>query len=106
MAKDPTTDTAADQATDTADNSVADTGPEQDSDTPDTPAKQTGGCSSFDYNESPEDRTAREAKYTRAEALRMATAPGIHEAKEPIGAVLARAEAYVAYMETGATSIV
>jgi hypothetical protein len=42
----------------------------------------------------------------RSNALQMAAYPGNHEAKEPIASVLARAEAYRLYMETGETGIV
>jgi hypothetical protein len=42
----------------------------------------------------------------RSNALQLAAYPGNHEAKEPIASVLARAEAYRLYMETGETGIV
>lgn len=66
---------------------------------PSTPYPETAG-----RNYEPD--AEREAMYLRQRALELATCGGIHEAKEPILSVLARAEAYRAYMETGATGIV
>lgn len=73
------------------------TGPEAD------PAASSAGAFAGCEPLTAEQQAEREGMYNRLRALELAAAPGIHEAKEPILSVLARAEAYRAYIETGAT---
>lgn len=96
MAKD-NTETSTDTDTETA---TVETPPTPTPTPTETTAGEPGALAG--WQPSAEER----AQSMRANALQMASYGGIHEAKEPIAAILARAEAYRAYMETGETGIV
>lgn len=79
---------------------------EQSNETAADTGSDTAGASA-PFNSFPGNTPEQEERYTRQRALELACYGGGNiEAKEPILAVLARAEAYRLYIESGETGIV